>query len=216
MINSNKIFATIVAVMLAIIAVYYVDISDGLVENFTPNNTTSHIVGHSNHPMSTERLVSVHPSDKFKSASIPAITRISSMGLSAAVPDSNEEYLAENYSPQNCTEENYESHDKNDTSLMRAVMGSNNKIVLGIKRGRLSGLADPIRGDLVPCKLDTPVGWFRSSHGAESLQAGAVGMLTDVSLNSTSSHVQMAQARAGHNIHQNAVSSLFDDVSMTH
>lgn len=214
MINSNKIFATIVAVMLAIIAVYYVDISDGLVENFTPSNITSHIAGPSNHPMSTERSVHVHPSDKFKSASVPAITRISSMGLSAAAPDSNEEYLTENYSRQNCTEENYESHDNNDTSLMRAVMGSNNKIVLGIKRGRLSGLADPIRGDVVPCQLDTPAGWFRSSHGPESLQAGAVGMMADLSLNSTSAHVQMAQARAGHNNHQNAVSSIYEDVSM--
>jgi len=215
MINSNKIFATIVAVMLAIIAVYYVDISDGLVENFTPNNVTSNLVGNGNHPMSTERSVSVHPSDKFKIASVPTITRISSMGLSAAVPDSNEEYLTENYSPQSCREENYESHDNNDTSLMRAVMGSNNKIVLGIKKGRLSGLADPIRGDLVPCQTERP-NWFKSALGPENLQAGAVGMLTDVSVDATSSHVQMAQARLGHNNHQNAVSDLFEDVSMMH
>ena len=215
MINSNKIFATIVAVMLAIIAVYYVDISDGLVENFTQNNVTSHLVSSSDHPMATGRSVNVHPAKTFKQASIPAITRISSMGLSAAVPDSNEEYLTENYSPQNCTEENYESHDNNnDTALMRAVMGSNNQIVLGTKRNRLLAQADPIRGDIVPCRNGMSRKWFMSPYGTEGLSAGAVGIVSDVSLNSTSAQVQMAQATEGINNHQNAVSNIYEDISM--
>lgn len=227
MINSNKIFATIVAVMLAIIAVYYVDISDGVVENFIVGSSIARkVASDESHPMAYNVVPKSHPVQVFKSAVVPRISRMSSMGLTAAVPDPSQ--VPEYCTNQNCREqvvEGYDGKNENDgendgvssseSSLMRAVMGSSSQMTLGTKTGRLHSYGDFIRGDLVPCKSQTTQGWFKSSEtNTNNLQVGAVSMMTEVSPNSTSAMVQMAKARDGNTGHPTTVSSIYEDVSM--
>lgn len=222
MINSNKIFATIVAVMLAIIAVYYVDISDGVVENFI-NGGVAKAVSNESHPMAHEvhhGAPKSHPVQVFRNAAIPRLSRMSSMGLKAAVPDATE--VPEHYTPQNCREQVVESFDdvdnvesSADSSLMKAVMGSSNQMTLTTKKGRLHAHGDFFRGDLVPCQSETAQGWFKSSLiNTNNLNAGAMSMMTDVNPESTTAHVQMAKSNDGHIGRPTAVTSLYDDISM--
>ena len=216
MINSNKIFATIVAVMLAIIAVYYVDISDGVVENFITGSSLTHNSVRDNeyHPMSKPSQ-KPHPEIFFKNAVLPSISRASSIGLKAAVPDGQfEEYTP----PQNCsqtTSENVGSSGNadsgNDDSLMRAVMASNNQMAISIKKSRTYGQGDHVRGDIVPCNTPKVGEAWRSTYvDSSSLHPGAMMMMTTISPNSTAAMVQMAKARGGETV----TTGLYDDVSM--
>lgn len=219
MINSNKIFATIVAVMLAIIAVYYVDISDGVVENFINGGVTK-AVSNESHPMAHEvhhGAPKSHPVQVFRNAAIPRLSRMSSIGLKAAVPDAVEG--PEHYTPQNCREQVVEGFDdvesSTNSSLMRAVMGSSSQMTLTTKKGRLHGQGDFFRGDLVPCQSETAQGWFKSSLiNTNNLNAGAMSMMTDVSPESTAANLQLAKGRDGHTGRPTAVTSLYDDILM--